>query len=38
MSTEIVGVLLILATVICLLVTEWMALEVLALLVLGCWR
>ncbi len=35
MSTEIILVLAILATVIVLLVTEWMPLEVLALLVLG---
>jgi len=35
MSAEIIGVLLILAAVILLLITEWVALEVLALLVLG---
>lgn len=35
MSAEIIGVLLILAAVIFFLITEWMALEVLALLVLG---
>jgi len=35
MSAEIIMVLVILAAVIVLLVTEWMPLEVLALLVLG---
>jgi len=35
MSAEIIGVLLILAAVILFLITEWVALEVLALLVLG---